>query len=193
MLGIIAGILSLVGFVPYIVSILQNKTHPNEASWIIWTVVGALLALTYYADGDPNAIWLPFSYFIGPFIVAILSLHYGYSKWSMLDKTCLVAAVISIIPWLLSDNATMTLLINVLIDGAGAIPTLIKSYLKPETEDLTAWVIFFIANTIELFAIKTWNLSATYPLYLFFLVGIIVILITRKQIKNFFNRQNTSL
>lgn len=173
-IGMIAGVLALVGYVPYIISILRNKTQPNRATWFIWTIVGGLLAFSFFAEGDPKAVWLPIGYFIGPLIVAILSLRYGYATWTRIDTLCLTAALISIIPWILSKDATITLLINVFIDAAGAIPTLIKTYSEPETEDFTAWLIFFIANTLQLFAMTEWNLAATYPIYLFFLAGAMV-------------------
>lgn len=182
-IGIIAGILALVGYVPYIISILRGKTQPNKATWFIWTLVGGLLAFSYMAEGDQNTIWLPMGYFLGPLITAFLSLRYGYATWTKIDTICVVAAAISIIPWILSDNATLTLLINVLIDATGAIPTLIKTYHEPETEDLTAWIIFFIANTLQLIAISYWNLAAIYPIYLFLLAGGIVTLIVRDKLK----------
>lgn len=168
-LGIVAGILAIGGYIPYIISILKGRTKPNKATWIIWTVVGGLLAFSYIAEGDIKTIWLPLGYFIGPLIAAILSFRYGYSEWTRLDTICLTVAVISIIPWIFSQHATATLLINVLIDASGAIPTLVKTYREPETEDFTAWGIFLIANTIQLFAITEWNLAAIYPIYLFLL------------------------
>jgi hypothetical protein len=71
------------------------------------------------------------------------------------------------------------LLINVVIDSTGAIPTIVKTYHEPETEDFTAWLIFFAANTIQLFAVSSWDLSIVYLIYLFLLAGSIVALILR--------------
>jgi hypothetical protein len=183
-IGIIAGILAIGGYIPYIYSILAGKTRPNRATWFIWTIVGGLLAFSYIAEGDQNSIWLPLGYFLGPLMVAILSLRYGYAEWTRLDTFCIIAAAISIVPWILSDNATMTLLINLAIDSTGAIPTLVKTYREPETEDLTAWMIFFIANTLQLFAISMWNLAALYPVYLFLLAGSIVLFICKGKLAN---------
>lgn len=182
-LGVIAGILAILGYVPYIISIFRGKTRPNKATWIIWTLIGGLLAFSYLVEGDKNTIWLPLGYFFGPFIVAILSFRYGYSEWTRIDKICLVAALISIVPWLLLDDAMATLLINVLIDAMGAIPTLIKTYREPETEDLTAWSIFLVANTIQVFAVSEWNLAATYPIYLFVLAAFMVLFILKPYVK----------
>jgi uncharacterized protein with PQ loop repeat len=186
-IGIIAGVLALVGYIPYIYSIFKGVTKPNRATWIIWTVVGGLLAFSYLEEGDSNAIWLPLGYFIGPLFVAILSIWYGYSEWNRLDKICLGIALCSIVPWILSDDATITLLVNVLIDAAGAIPTLVKTYREPETEDLTAWAIFFIANTLQLFAISTLHISIVYPIYLFFLAAGMVLLILKDHLKKAFD------
>lgn len=183
LIGIIAGILAIGGYIPYIYSTLRGKTQPNRATWLIWTIVGGLLAFSYMAEGDQSSIWLPFGYFIGPLLVAILSIRYGYAQWTRLDTICIVAAGISIIPWILSDNATFTLVINVIIDASGAIPTLVKTYQEPETEDLTAWFIFFVANTLQLFAISMWNIAAIYPIYLFFLVAAMVAFIGWDKVK----------
>ena len=183
-IGIIAGILAIGGYIPYIISILQGKTKPNKATWFIWTIVGGLLAFSYLAAGDIKAIWLPMGYFLGPLIAAILSIRYGYSTWSRLDTICILVAAISIIPWLLAKNAMFKLLINVLIDATGALPTIVKTYREPETEDFTAWSIFFIANILELFAITEWNLAGIYPIYLFFLAGSIVFFIVFGKAKN---------
>ena len=184
LLGYIAGILALVGYIPYILSTIAGQTQPNKATWFIWTLVGGLIAFSYLAEGDPNTIWLPLGYFLGPLIVAILSLRYGYAVWTKLDIACVVIAVISIIPWVLSKDATFTLIINVLIDMAGAIPTLVKTYREPETEDFTAWLIFFIANTIQLIAVTVWNIAAIYPIYLFILAALIVSFIVKGKMRN---------
>ena len=183
LLGITAGILGLAGYIPYIISILRHKTRPNRATWFIWTIVGGLLAFSYIAESDSYSIWLPLSYFVGPLITAMLSIRYGYSIWSKLDTVCMATAIISIIPWLLSSNAIFTLIINVLIDATGAIPTLVKTYREPETEDFTAWLIFFIANTVQLFAISMWNIASIYPIYLFILAGLMVAFIVKDKMK----------
>ncbi len=75
MLGMIAGIIAISGYIPYIYSILKGQTRPNRATWFIWTIVGGLLAFSYMAEGDQHSIWLPLGYFFGPLITAILSLR----------------------------------------------------------------------------------------------------------------------
>lgn len=175
-IGLIAGAIGIGGYIPYIISIFRGNTQPNRATWIIWTIIGGLLAFSYMAEGNPESIWLPFGYFVGPFMVAILSFRYGYNTWTRLDIYCLIAAGLSLIPWIFANSPALTLIINLFIDGSGALPTLVKTYREPETEDFSAWLVFFIANTLQLFAISTWNLASLYPIYLFFLAGSITVL-----------------
>ena len=178
-IGIIAAIFGVAGYIPYIYTILIGKTKPNRATWFIWTLVGGLLAFSYLAEGDRSSIWLPFAYFLCPLVTAILSLRYGYAEWTRLDTFCIVAALLSIIPWVFAHSPSTTLIINLIIDSTGALPTLVKTFREPETEDFSAWFIFFIANTLELFAVYTWNISALYPVYLFFLAGSMVLFILK--------------
>jgi hypothetical protein len=181
--GVVAGVLSLVGYIPYIYETIKGRTRPNQATWIIWTVVGGLLAFSYLANQGLSSSWLPLGYFVGPLLVAILTFRYGYSSWSKLDIACVIAAGISIIPWLFLSNPDITLLINIFIDSTGAIPTIIKTYHEPESEDFTAWLIFFIANTLQLFAVTTWNIAGLYPIYLFILAGLLVAFIVKGKIQ----------
>ena len=175
--GLISGFISLFGYLPYIISIIRGNTQPNRATWLIWTVVGFLLALSYYITGDIKACWVPVAFFIGPLIVTILSFFYGHSQWSILDKICLATAGISIIVWSMTGNAVLALLINVLIDFIGAIPTLYKTYYHPESEDLMAWVLFFIGSAINVAAIMTWDITVIYPLYLVSITFTMVLLL----------------
>jgi len=195
--GAVAGILSLAGYIPYLLGVIRGTTRPNLASWIIWTLVGGLLAVSFIAKGDFHAIWLPLGYFFGPLVTAIFALRCGYMAWSRMDSICMSIAAVSVLPWILSqymslpqlwsgfaglDAAGLTLVLNLLIDAAGAVPTVIKSWQEPETEDFTAWTVFFIANMLELSAVQTWNISAVYPVYLVLLAGSIFLFTLRGKI-----------
>lgn len=185
LIGAGAGLIGLLAFIPYSISTVRGITKPNCATWLIWTLVGGLLAVSFASEGDIHAIWVPICYFIGPLLITILSLRYGHTSWNKLDTICVIAAIISLIPWFLAKNAILTLLINVLIDSTGAIPTLVKTYHEPETEDFTAWLFFLIANTFNLFAITKWNLADIYPVYLFILSAVMIGLIYKDKIKAF--------
>jgi hypothetical protein len=176
--GKVAGIVSFIAFLPYILAILRGQTKPNRATWWIWTVVGFMLGASYYSSGANHTIWVPVSYVIGPLIVAVLSIRYGEGGWSRFDRICLFGAAISAILWWLFSSPLVALLINLFIDLMGALPTIRKAYYKPESEDRTAWGLFFTGNAVNLFAVETWTFAISiYPIYMFLASGLIAFFI----------------
>lgn len=180
--GKVAGAVSLLAFVPYIVSILRRQSRPNRATWWIWAVLGTLLGASYYASGATHTVWVPVSYFVGPLTVAVLSVRYGEGGWSRFDRWCLVGAGVSLVLWWAFSTPLVALVLLLTIDLAGGLPTIRKSYLDPESEDSLTWCLFLAGNTLNLFAVTTWSFAlASYPVYMFLGSGVITVLVLRKH------------
>lgn len=187
-IGVIAGICALAGCIPYWWAIIQRKTRPNRATWLIWLVVGTIIALSYQSAGAASTIWVPITYILGPLVTSVLGIKFGEGGWTKFDRLCLLSAAVSLLFWKLSDSPDLTLVINIGIDLLGALPTIRKSYYQPEGEDLLAWGLFTVANTLNILAIDRWLWQITiYPLYMSLLSGIIFYLLwqgRRKQRKS---------
>lgn len=184
MTGLAAGVLSFIAYALYIVSTIRGKTKPSRSTWWVLTLVGIMIASSYYAEGARNTIWIPLSYIAGPLIISVLSLKFGDGTWEKLDIICLTVAILSAVIWYLSNSALLVLLINILIDAVGLIPTIKKSYLRPDGEDRLAWTIETLAGFLNLFAIQSWTFGiAFYPLYLISINGTITYLLYRPLIK----------
>lgn len=180
--GKVAGIVSFIAFLPYILAILRGQTKPNRATWWIWTIVGFMLGASYYSSGANHTIWVPVSYVVGPLIIAILSIKHGEGGWTRFDRNCLLGAGISLVLWRLFDSPLIALLINLFIDFMGALPTIRKAYNEPESEDRTAWALFFTGNTANLFAVEKWTFAISiYPIYMFLTSGLIMALVFRSK------------
>lgn len=181
-LGIGAGVLSFAAYALYIFSTLQGKTKPNRATWWILTLVGLLIATSYYAGGARDTMWVALSYVLGPAIIAVLSLKYGEGRWERLDQFCLTGALVTAVIWYLSKSALIVLLINILMDFLGLLPTIKKSYLRPEGEDRRAWTLESFAGVVNMFAIGRWTFAiAVYPMYLLILNVAITLLLFRPR------------
>lgn len=182
-LGKIAGVLSFCAYISYIRSTLRGETKPSRSTWWILTLVGAMILITYYAEGARSTIWVPVAYVIGPFIIALLSLKYGEgSKWEPLDKICFSLAVISIAIWYATSSAFIALILNIGIDFLGLIPTIKKAYLRPESEDRTAWTLESFAGVINIIALDSSKFSIIiYPIYLLTLNSAVAMLLYRRK------------
>jgi hypothetical protein len=148
-----------------------------------------MLASSYYESGAGNAIWVPVSYVVGPFVTFLISLRYNDGAgWSGLNKFCILVSAGSFVLWLtlplvrdIGDvlNVTLAVMyINIFIDGLGALPTLVKSFHEPETEDRLTWGLFFAGNMINIFAVDSWSFATgSYPVYMAVVSGMITLLV----------------
>ena len=171
-----AGLLSFLAFIIYYITIINGKTLPNKATWLILTIVGILVSVSYYSIGAKETIWVSISYVVGPLIAFLLSLKYGESNWTILDRTCLSISIVSILVWSFTESAIIVLLINIFIDFLGIIPTIKKSYINPESEDYIPWLITTIASLLNILAIQDWVFSIyVYPIYMIVFNTIITI------------------
>lgn len=176
--GITAGILSFASFVLYYISILRKKTTPNRATWFILTIVGILIYSSYYTLGARDTSWVALSYILGPFIAFVLSIKYGEGGWTTFDRWCLFGSGISLIFWFLSGYSLAILLINILIDLLGILPTVKKSYERPGSEESLPWFFTFISSILNVIAIETWDFNIwIYPIYMILINGMIATLL----------------
>jgi hypothetical protein len=185
-LGICAGIFSLLGFIPYLITVLQGKTKPNRASWWIWASLGIILAMSNYSAGARETMWLLASYALCQLVIATLSLKYGEGGWNSFDLTCMLGAGISLLLWWWFNSPLIAITISIAIDSLGALPTIRKSYYEPESEDFFSWLMFWTAGTFNLYALEQWSFAlSAQPIYLFCFNSIVLILLLRPKLKLF--------
>ena len=184
----IAGLISLIAYVQYIVSVFKGHTRPSRSTWWILALVGALILLSSYSIGARESIWIQICYVIGPLIIAIQSLKYGYgARLQVVDKICLAGAFICIFIWIIFNTPIIVFLRSIIIDFIGLIPTIKKSYYDPREEDPLAWTIETIASLLNAFGITFWftmaDKSWIYAIYLLFVNGLIMLLLLRSSLK----------
>lgn len=182
-LGIVAGIIALLAYIFYIFAIFKGETKPDRASWWIWSFMGIVLGASYYFSGAENTIWVPMAEVLGPISIAILSIWYG--EGGLKDKTdliCLGGASFSILLWIIFKNPVIALTANVIVDIFAAVPTIKKSYLRPEGEDLFAWLLTGTANTMNLFAVEKFTFAVfLYPVYVFIIDCVVIALLILRR------------
>ena len=186
-LGIVAGIIAFVAYIVYIISILKGESKPNRATWSIWAFVGLVLALSYYFSGARTTMWVPFIEFFGPLLIAILSIKYGEGGiHDTTDVICFFGACVSVVLWIVFNNPVVALVMNLVVDAFALIPTIKKSYSRPQGEDFWAWFGTGTADTINLFALENMSFNvAVYPIYMLISDLIIFGLLMRAKIKKF--------
>ncbi|AFY95555.1 hypothetical protein Cha6605_4637 [Chamaesiphon minutus PCC 6605] len=144
--------------------------------------MGVVIALSYRAAGAEATIWVPITYIIGPVVTSLLAIKFGEGGWTKLDRICLVGVGIGLILWGLYRSPSIALGINIGIDFLGALPTIRKSFRRPDDENLLAWLLFSVANALNLLAIDRWMWQIViYPIYIFLVTSTIFLLLWRGQ------------
>jgi hypothetical protein len=198
--GVIAPLIVLVSESIYIFSIfhpsLQTGAHtrPSRSTFWIWTLVQALLALSYFQAGGGMAASLSLAYATAFLIIAVLSFRFGYSRWDRLDTTCLLGALVSAGLWALTlygfdwrpeMSALLATFLLLTTDFLGAIPTLKKARTDPFTEERVAWLLTCVATVVNFFAITDWTIADfLYTPYLLVVNGLITYFLWQPVIKN---------
>ena len=167
-LGIIAGAIALTAFIPFIAAIVKGTAKPSIVTWTTWTIVNILLLKSYYDSGAHNTLWLPLAFLTGDMFICLLSFRYGEKLITNLDKVVIVLVAINILSILIfSYNKDVVLALSVATLIIGGLPTIRKSWLRPQNENKLVWSIFGLAAVVNLFSIEDWSKIEiiAHPLY----------------------------
>ncbi len=94
---------------------------------------------------------------------------------SKIDRFCLILAILLLLYWVTLHETRISTVIAVLIDGIGAIPTVIKTYRHPKTETYIQWTLAGIAGLLTMLAIPHFDwILIIYPFYVVLMNGAIV-------------------
>lgn len=181
--GLIAGIISIICFIPYIITTIQGKTRPNIATWSTWLILSIVISASYYAAGAINTLWVPVCSIFGQSIIVLLALKKGEGSWSKFDKVCLFFVGLSLAFWWHFNSPVIALVMSLIVDFFGVLPTIKKSYLEPESENLLTWSLYLLTSIFLILAIESWSFAlASFPIYMFIINAIIVGFLIRKKV-----------
>ena len=163
-LGAIAFIISLWGTFIYIRSILRGDTKPHLYTWTVFSILTCIAFVAQLSDNAGPGAWMMGATALSCFATALLSLKYGNKQHTKSDKIALVASLSAIIPWLMTKDPLLSVIMISLIDGIAMFPTIRKSWNNPHQENLPTYWIANLKNVIALFALT--NFSIVTSLYL---------------------------
>ena len=158
----------------YAISILKGKAKPHRVTRLVLLTTTFLATLSLFLQHDTVAIWLAGVSLLQSSVIFILSIKFGWGGWNKLDIFCLVIAFLGIILWQTTANPVFALYASILADFFGMIPTIIKTYKHPETEEWRFFAIDTVAGLLSLLAITNWSLTAAlFPAYIFVINGVV--------------------
>lgn len=173
-IAIIASILTIIAYIPYLKDIFARKTHPHLFTWFIWMLTQGTAAVALLHGGGKFG---SFSLITGTMLVMfifLLSFEYGTKDVSKNDKIILALALFAIMIWRQLDSPLLAILMVSIIDGAGYIPTIRKSFNDPWGETLSFWAMMAVVDCLAIIANAKYNLLTLTYLSVIFLLNIFV-------------------
>ncbi len=170
LIGIIAGVLAFATGIPYIWNIIGGITKPNVVTYFIWTLLQTIALIAQFKAGASWSVYLLLGSTVSVGIIFLLSLtKYGYKEYTWIDSVALVLGGIAIAILIFTDHPELAILLPIIADGIGAIPTIVKTRKYPHTEDQFAWFLMIIASALGIIATEKHDIAnLAYPVFLLF-------------------------
>lgn len=165
-IAIIAAVLAFVGNISYLKDMFKGKVHPHPYTWFIWSIVSMTTFFGGLAKGAgigalPTGIAEGFT-----IIIFLFSLKYLFQGKAgnirRIDNYFLVAALVGLIPWVLTKDPTISVVIVVLIDIVAFIPTLRKTWIAPNTERPLLYQMNVLRHILTLLSLGAYNIATTF-------------------------------
>lgn len=165
-IAIVASILAVIGNISYLKDVVNEKVKPHPYTWFIWSIVSMTTLFGGLARGAgigalPTGIAEGFT-----IIIFLLSLKYLFQKETghirKIDHYFLAIALIGLIPWALTKDPTISVIIVVLIDIVAFIPTLRKTWEHPHTERPMLYEMNAARHVLTLLSLGSYNIATTF-------------------------------
>lgn len=183
----LAPILIIYGDLRYMLAALRGEVKPNRVTWFLWALAPLVAFSSQYIQGVGMPALTTFALGFVPLFIFIASFlnKKAYWKITTFDLICGALAVIGLVLWGITKTGNFAITFGILADGLAAVPTLVKSYNFPETENYHPFLFSGIGSVITLLAIKDWSFAHyAFPIYMLSLCIILFSLIRFKLGKN---------
>ncbi len=183
--GLIAMVISFVGFVPYLWNIFKGTTKPHAFTWLVWSVLNVIIFAVQVFEGAGAGAWAMALNSALSFIIFILALFKGTRDFPLFDWFALFAAIIALLLWRLTNDPTWSVLLITLTDFCAFLPTFRKSFNKPYEETASTFALSAVQFVFALLALQNYVFANWfYPAALIILDGgfALLLIVRRKMV-----------
>lgn len=184
-LALVSITMAIVAYIFYFRDIFAGKTKPHAFTWLVWATLTAIAFAGQMYDGAGSGAYVTGVTAVVSFIIFGFAITGGEKNITRSDKFYLAGAALAVVPWLLTSQPLVSVILITLIDFLGFLPTIRKSYHKPYEETLITYLLsglkFVLAIiALENYTIVTWLYPAS--LVLANLLFVVLLLVRRRQL-----------
>lgn len=167
---ILGAIFSFFGGLSYLIDTLKGETKPNKVTWFIWALVPFIAFSAEIKQGVGLQSLMTFMVGFNPLLIFIASFVNKKAIWQIgrSDIVCGVLSIAGLILWQITQVGNIAITLCILSDGLAGVPTIVKAYKFPETENYKVFLTASLSALITLLTINIWNFEYYgFPVYIF--------------------------
>lgn len=174
--------LSVLSPISYTRSMLKGKSKPHRITrLIVWLASVAGISGVLNSSNTSGKIFAAI-FFVRATYLLVMAGIYGVGGLQKLDLYCLLFGLLALIAYYTTRSGVLTISLGILADLIGYIPTFVKTYKNPQSEDPLFFSIEGLASLLGIFAIWEFRADILFPIYFLLSSLVVVALIYRKTI-----------
>lgn len=182
--GIIAVILTFVGYIPYIRDTINGKTRPHIYSWFTWAFVTFIIFALQILGHAGAGAYTTLAAAVLCLAIFILGMRNGHKDITRFDTVTFVISLIATGVWIFAKQPIISTILIVTINTLANLPTIRKSWHDPNSETLFTWEMGAVRNLLGLLALSSYSiLTWLYPVtnLLINIIESTILIVRRKQ------------
>lgn len=180
---ILGAVIFVIGSLSYLIDTIKGKVKPNRVTFFLWALAPLIAFAAEIKQGVGIQSLMTFVVGFSPLAIFIASFVNKKSQWKLgrFDFICGTLSLVGLLLWYITKVDDVAILFGILADGLAALPTVVKSYNYPETENGWVYLAAAISATLTLLTIDTWNFAHWgFPVYILIVTLIIFTLVQFK-------------
>ncbi|MDD5416324.1 MAG: hypothetical protein PHE48_05000 [Candidatus Daviesbacteria bacterium] len=181
---ILGFVLQALGSLKYLIETIQGRIKPNKVSFFLWALAPMIAFAAEIKQGVGIQSLLTFSVGFFPLLIFFASFLNKKAEWKLrpFDFICGGLSLVGLLLWYITQVGNIAIMFAILADGLAALPTIVKTYHYPETENGWLYLTGVIYALLTLLTIKTWVFAYYgFPLYIL-IVDLIIFLLAQFKI-----------
>jgi hypothetical protein len=170
--AVVGSVVASTGGIYYAYLTFKGQVKPNKITWFFWSAFPMIAFAAQLSQGVGLVAWATFVAGAPPILVLIGSLFNKDAYWGTrtIDYWFAVAGFLSVIAWQVTKIPNIAFTFALLADLLVALPTVIKTYQFPETENWKAYGVSAFGFLLAVLAVHEWTYeNYAFVFYLFLL------------------------
>ncbi len=191
----ISTVIASLGALQYFWLTLRGKVQPNRVTYFFWGLFPLIAFFAQLNTEISGVLWITLAMGVLPFTIVGASFLNADAYWEVQKRDYMLAliAVVSMVLWYITSNPILAIVFALVADMFASLPTILKCYTNPYSEDWRPYAINSFGFFIGVLAIQTWTFSEYSFVLYFFLVTLFMaalIFVRQRNIKDraLFNR-----